>query len=370
MWNRFVFLIFKTVFGILAKVRSPKFDQLPKCPSRILIFSTAGIGDSLTDSVAIKALKETYPTSYITVVTHRNRRIVHDHNPYINQVIPHNKSPLTFLKTWSSIKSFNPDLVVILRSNDPDIWPLAYLANRSAIVSSPRMTKFDFLISHPVPIPNWDNLHGVEQTLEIVRSCGADTCDRKLVYTVNTHELISAEKKFHGWIHNKPLLILQLGGGKRAKWRDWPAERFIELINLLKSEDTFTLVLTGGMDQSQKALEITTQTNAIAHNLAGRVSLAETAALLKKSFALVSTDTGVMHLGFAVGTNVIALIHGNNPAHRVGPYDYAHKHQVIQVDAQYNSSSNNKASMSAITPQMVLEKIHLLTAREQTSFIE
>lgn len=369
MWNRFVFFIFKTLFALAAKIRPPTPETVPVNAKRILVFSTAGIGDSITDSVAIRALKESHPGCHLMVVTHSRRRIVHDHNPFVDIVVPHRKSPVAFFKTWSVVKDFHPDLVVVLRSNDPDIWPLAYLANPHAIVSTPHMTKFPFLISHPVIIPDWDNLHGVEQTLELVRFCGARTTDKRLVYNVTENELESVENKFSSWINHKPLLVLQLGGGKRANWRDWPVEHYISLIKILKSENLFELALTGGIDQAEKALKITSETGAAAHNLAGRISLAETAALLKKSFALVSTDTGVMHLGFAVGTNVIALIHGNNPAHRVGPYGYGDKHQVIQLEAAYNSQSNIKASMSAITPEMVIEKIRSLAQREQIAQI-
>ncbi|MDK3156454.1 glycosyltransferase family 9 protein [Kamptonema cortianum] len=365
MWNRLVFAFFKIFFQAASLLKPPTPHALPVLAERILVFSTAGIGDSITDSVAIRALKESHPGCRLMVVTHARRRIVHDHNPFVDSVTPHRKSPLTFFKTWSVIKKFAPNLVVVLRSNDPDIWPLAYLANRHAVVSTARMTKFDFLISHKIDIPNWDDLHGVEQTLDLVKSAGATTMNKRLVYQVTPDELGKVNEKFKGWINAKPLLILQLGGGKRANWRDWPAEHYISLIKLLGQRNEFELVLTGGMDQAAKALQITTDTGATAHNLAGRISLAETAALLKRSFALVSTDTGVMHLGFAVGTNVIALIHGNNPAHRVGPYGYGDKHLVIQLEAEYNSTAEKKASMSSITPEMVFEKIEFLRQREQ-----
>ncbi|PLX39858.1 MAG: glycosyltransferase family 9 protein, partial [Deltaproteobacteria bacterium] len=42
-------------------------------------------------------------------------------------------------------------------------------------------------------------------------------------------------------------------------------------------------------------------------NLTGKTSLAETAAVLSLSVACVSSDTGVLHIGYAVGAKVVGL---------------------------------------------------------------
>jgi ADP-heptose:LPS heptosyltransferase len=64
---------------------------------------------------------------------------------------------------------------------------------------------------------------------------------------------------------------------------------------------------------------------------AGRLSLPETAALLTRCRILVTTDTGVMHLGFAVRVPTLALLHPYN-AHRVGPHGYGGLHRVVLLN--------------------------------------
>ena len=111
-------------------------------------------------------------------------------------------------------------------------------------------------------------------------------------------------------------LVLQLGGGRRAAWRDWPVERYAELIRRCAQGLYPHIFVLGGEDQAERLAELDRFFGNDAkpyHNMVGKLSLAESAALLAGAQALVSTDTGIMHLGFAVGTRVVALIHCNNP---------------------------------------------------------
>ncbi len=91
--------------------------------------------------------------------------------------------------------------------------------------------------------------------------------------------------------------------------------------------------------------------------MVGKLSLAESAALLASAHALVSTDTGIMHLGFAVGTRVVAIIHCNNPATRVGPYGYGTRHRVVQLPRPANYQTPADANMADISAHTVFQKL-------------
>jgi hypothetical protein len=64
-----------------------------------------------------------------------------------------------------------------------------------------------------------------------------------------------------------------------------------------------------------------------------------------------------MHLGFAVGTRVAALIHCNNPASRVGPYGYGDRHRVVQLVRPGHYQTPNDAAMDDISAPAVFEKL-------------
>jgi ADP-heptose:LPS heptosyltransferase len=92
-------------------------------------------------------------------------------------------------------------------------------------------------------------------------------------------------------------------------------------------------------------------------DLTGKLSLAESAALLASAGVVVSTDTGIMHLAFAVGARVVALIHCNNPSSRVGPYGYGDRHRVVQLPRPLHYQSPTDASMADLAPGLVLKNI-------------
>jgi heptosyltransferase-2 len=133
-------------------------------------------------------------------------------------------------------------------------------------------------------------------------------------------------------------------------------ERYAELLRLIVREIGAEIFLLGGQDQEERQRELDLifgpETKPY-HNLVNKLSLAESAALLAGAGALVSTDTGIMHLGFAVGTRVVALIHCNNPANRVGPYGYGDRHRVVQLPRPQNYRTPEDASMADITAQGV-----------------
>ncbi len=365
--NRLLFNLFFVVFRILSLLRPSKPRDLSKRNfQNILVFSAAGIGDALTDSVAVRALKETFPRARLIVVTHRRRSAIVRHNPFADEVMLYYKSFARFVTLARELRKRRPEVVVMLRGNDPDLWPLAWLVNRDAIVSCPIMTRFKFLISHPVSIPDWDRTHGVEQTLEIIRSLGADTRDRRLVYHVRDVERVQIrDKLIHRGIQGKPMVAFQLGGGRRSIWRDWPAEHFITLAEKLLTEFKVQLILLGGPDLIARAVAISAALPPEVMNLAGKLTLAEAAALLTEARILVSTDTGIMHLGFAVGIDTLALIHCNNPASRVGPCGYGDKNIAIQLEPPEGVKPSKEVDMGLLTPDQVWPKLQLLCQRNR-----
>jgi hypothetical protein len=60
-----------------------------------------------------------------------------------------------------------------------------------------------------------------------------------------------------------------------------------------------------------------------------------------------------MHLGFAVGTRVVAIIHCNNPASRVGPHGYGNRHRVVQLPRPQNYRTPADADMAGISAERV-----------------
>jgi len=356
---------YKGVFRLLALRRRPKQKPIElTTSSRVLCFTCAGIGDTLTDSVVFKALRETYGGLHLAAVVHRRRKLLVEHNPYVDQIFEFHKGPTAFWHLAEDLQAAGPwDAILHLRGNDPEPRCLSFLVDPDVTVSIPDMTHLSWLCGHNLPQPDWSDTHGVEQTLRIARYLGANTAAPHLVFEVRQQDSLHLKEKLRRMVlANRPWLVLQLGGGRRASWRDWPIERYAQLINLMTMDNmNAEIFVLGGKDQVERAHELDQHFAHGAkpyHDVVNKLSLAESAALLAHAKVLISTDTGIMHLGYAVGgCRVISLIHCNNPEHRVGPYGYGQKHPVIQLPRPANYQTPADANMADIAAQTVYLKL-------------
>ncbi len=113
---------------------------------------------------------------------------------------------------------------------------------------------------------------------------------------------------------------LQDRGGKfvvlnpGAKWitKRWPLYHWQSLARLC-GEAGLNLVITGGREDLEAAEALSGATCGPVVNLCGRTSLPTLAAVLAKTEAMVTADTGPMHLAAAVGGGGLALFGPTRP---------------------------------------------------------
>lgn len=329
--------------------------------SRVLIFTAAGIGDTLTDSVVFRALAESFPGIHLSAVCHTRRKSLLEHNPYVSEIYLYSKGIPAFIRLYQELREAGPwDAILHLRGNDPEPRTLSFLLNPGVTFSVPQMTRLQAYCGHMVLQPDWDETHGVEQTLRVAKAVGASTKNPQLIFELTPQEQEQSEIFLRqNGLGDQPRLVLQLGGGRRAFWRDWTLENYVEVIRYFKNHKVDLVVLGGRdhRDRSRALTQLLSKENVAYHDFVGKTSLVQSAWLLKSSRAVVSTDTGMMHLAFAVGARVVALIHCNNPARRVGPFGYGDRHRVLELERPQNYSRPSDATMNSITPQQVIQKI-------------
>jgi heptosyltransferase II len=115
-----------------------------------------------------------------------------------------------------------------------------------------------------------------------------------------------------GWNRRAPLVALApgaaYGGAKR-----WPPAYFAELARSLAAHGVVAVVVGGAADRSTgKELERAAGSGCKLVNLIGRTELSTLAGVLIHCRALVSNDSGAMHLGAAVGVPVTAVFGPTN----------------------------------------------------------
>jgi len=116
--------------------------------------------------------------------------------------------------------------------------------------------------------------------------------------------------------------IVCLFPGASIEQRRWPAGRWRSVAGRLW-RDGFQPVLLGGANERGLTHEITTRADCSIVNLCGMLTLSETAALFERSRILVSTDSGILHLGVIAGLPTVSLF-GPGIAKKWGPKGERH----------------------------------------------
>jgi len=107
----------------------------------------------------------------------------------------------------------------------------------------------------------------------------------------------------------QPLAIIQPGGKIHINSRRWPAEYFARVCEFL-SDEGFEVILTGDEDDTDVCNEIARALAAKVKSLAGRLSFAESAALLSLAQLCITNDTSTLHLAEAVAVPRVISIFG------------------------------------------------------------
>ena len=122
--------------------------------------------------------------------------------------------------------------------------------------------------------------------------------------------------------------LVALAPGAAHATKRWPVEHWKALAASLRARGRPVLVV-GGTEDAETAAEVA-RAAAGAVSVAGRFGLQGTGALLKRASALVSGDTGVMHMATGVGTPVVALFGPTVEA--FGFFPYRARARVLQRD--------------------------------------
>ena len=351
-------LAYKGVFGLLTKVRPPVARPIRLGPeSRVLVFSTAGLGDALLDSAGINALASEYPGIRIHAVVHHRRTDIARHNPLLEKLHFLRKGPHAFLALWWRLRKNGPwDAVLYLSCHDPEARCLGYLLAPDATIGLAWRTEMPWLCARNIDDPGLRRAHLAVQAVRVAAEAGATAAEARMVYEVAADDRIALDRSLSGMgFPLRPGVIFQLGGGG-GPYRDWPAEHFFKLAELAHAAGIGPVFLLGGPDHREKAGEFSAAAPGRKlpfFDVVGRLPLPQSAALLERSRCLVSTDTGIMHLAFALGTPTVALLHCSPGDARVGPLADRDRHVVIQIDKPAGYRVPSDASMSNLRPEDV-----------------
>jgi ADP-heptose:LPS heptosyltransferase len=275
----------------------------------ILVFHPAAIGDAMLASPVAATLKLNFPAAKVTYWTHAELRpILLSLCPSIDEIIDYDRKASIFelAKTFTDFKA---DLFVDLANNTKSKL-MTLISRRTKIFRYEKQAA----LARPIR-------HAAENFLDTIRPI----CPQlpgfpfPTIFPEGLAEEVVERLLAERGLPNSPIIGIVPGVGKHRPHRAWIYESWVYLLQHIGRWSPHVPALIGGSDEVKLCAELEAAVGTPCLNLAGRLSLPETAALLKHCRVVVSGDTGPAHIAVAVGTPVIGL-YGPTFPERSGPY--------------------------------------------------
>ena len=115
-------------------------------------------------------------------------------------------------------------------------------------------------------------------------------------------------------LHPRDNLIALCPGAEYGPAKRWPAEYFAEVASKLKARG-YTPIVLGAQSDVPTGLTIEQLSHGAAINLCGKTSLDDAINLIAGSRAVITNDSGLMHVAAALGKPQLALFGSSSPEH-------------------------------------------------------
>jgi heptosyltransferase-2 len=176
------------------------------------------------------------------------------------------------------------------------------------------------LLTRAVTRPS-SGLHQVEYYQQLIHALGFSNGPGQPVLEVTAETRAAGVRALvaAGWDARRPLVALAPGGAFGAAKR-WPPDYFGALARDLASDGVGTVIVGTAADEtSKRAIDAAVGRDHLKPlDVVGRTDVPVLAGVLAQARALVANDSGVMHLGAALGVPVAALF-GPTDEHLTAP---------------------------------------------------
>ena len=277
---------------------------------RILIVRTDRLGDVLLSTPVVKALRQEFPQSYISMLVSPYTKEVLEGNPNLDEIITFDKDAKN-KGFWSTLK-----FIQVLRKKKFDLVIVLHPTTRMHLLTFfagiPKRLGYDrnfgFLLTDKIKhTKQYGQKHESEYALDLVRYLGIEPQDKTLFMPIKKDSEKWVEDLFNqtGIKDNDKLLVIHPAASCPS--RIWPGERYAQVADKLVGQYGFKVIIVSSPGDIQKAEVVIKNMRSKALNLAGKTSISQLASLLKRSQLFISTDSGPMHVAAAMGVPVITI---------------------------------------------------------------
>ena len=334
-------------------------------PTRILVLRTAALGDFILSIPAMRRLRSAYPAAHITLLTTATTdrttfrsvaQYANERSPWLN-FLPHKLIDDVIVSPFLSYGNvLNKESREILCNRNYDI---CFILNEGIGLSlSGTVKKIAFLRllgvfcriygirtrAYPKLFPKQQigERRLEHHVLAIMRSVEeniyvAHCASPKISFDLS---IVDGDKC---WAKNQlielgcqPKNLIVIAPGSRLEFKRWRSDGYASIIASLLANPFMSIILVGSGPEVESAGKIYAACMALdgadnrLHNLSGKTSLGQLAALLSNAPVLLANDGGTCHLAAAVGCRVVSIGNGAEIPNSVEPW--GNQQYTVRID--------------------------------------
>lgn len=288
---------------------------------QILVIQTAFIGDVILATGLLEKIHHQFPDATIDFLVRKgNESLMNDH-PFLRETIVWDKKGGKYrnlLRLISRVRKTHYDLIVNVQrfANSGLITALSKADMKIGFDKNPFSWSFDTRVPHEIG----NGVHEVVRNHDLIRALTDGEHENPKLYP-STKDFETIEQ----W-QGDPYLCM----APASVWftKQFPKEKWIELMKGIPFEgNIFLLGAPSDLDLCNEIIE--KAGNPRAQNLCGKLSLLQSAALMKNAAMNYVNDSAPMHLASSVNAKTCAIFCSTVPEFGFGPL--ADESHIVQV---------------------------------------
>ncbi|MEI8203391.1 MAG: glycosyltransferase family 9 protein [Bacteroidota bacterium] len=302
---------------------------MPDTYNNILLIQTASIGDVILITPVIEGLHQKYPNSKIDILVKKGNESLFKGHPFINEVLIWNKSENKYQHLFSLLKRIRLNkyewVINFQRFVSTGMLTAFSKAKRKTIFQKNPLSFLCNDVHHHIINNPQQSFHEVDRNLSLIQTANDVFERRPVLYPTIEDEHSVAEYKSHPYLCITPASL----------WftKQFPLNKWCEFLNAIPRK--LIVYLIGGIqdiDLMNNIIHEITNDNIKVINLAGSLSLLQTAALMKQAEMNFVNDSAPLHLASSVNAKTTALFCSTIPAFGFGPL----AEDVIVIETKEN----------------------------------
>ncbi len=346
--------------------------KMSDSPQRILIVRPSAIGDIVMASAMLKPLNRAWPDADIDWVVEPAYSPLLEANPLIEQVVLWDKlkwkelfrkfhlaSALREIRGFAiPLRNANYDLVLdaqgLLRSR-----LLAWLSGGKKRIGFESKEPGRFLMTRIISRGPCSRMMSSEYH-HMIRELGLETKDFKPFIVVGPEDNEWANQALQKKGIKDPYFAICPFTTRPQK--HWFVQSWIKLAANLAQFYAVDIIVLGGPADRMTGEKIAEAAGKSIHNFAGKATLMQSAALLKRSALAIGVDTGLTHMATAFDVPTIALFGSTRPYLDAGKKStcVVYSHFPCSPCKRRPTCDGRYDCMKWITPEMVMDEVKKL----------